>query len=181
MPHDVSQFSSVLVVVLVVFVVYRRFRRTFGRQVFSPTRFWIRIGIFSVIGAWLAFLSLHSMQLVGGVVLGLVAGAALAVWAASQTRFERDGAKRYFVPHTYSGLIVSALFLGRLAYRLALAGPSTAGNGTNPWASYLSSPLTLGLFFVLAGYYVCYYSLLLYRAGNALSGATALAGPPEGR
>jgi hypothetical protein len=31
-------------------------------------------------------------------------------------------------------------------------------------ASMLTSPLTLGLFFVLMGYYVCYYSIVLWKA-----------------
>ena len=114
---------------------------------------------------------------------GLLAGVALAVWGASRTRYLRDQGQLYYVPHTYTGLAVSLLFLGRLVYRFVqvyslqsaaqggaaatvAAGAATAGP-SNPGfaaASMVSTPLTLGLFYVLVGYYVCYYSVVLWKS-----------------
>ena len=46
-------------------------------------------------------------------------------------------------------------------------------------AGYVSSPLTLGLFFVLMGYYVCYLGFILWKSKRlALGEARELASPP---
>jgi hypothetical protein len=95
----------------------------------------------------------------------------LAVWGASRTRFERVGGRLYYVPHTYTGIAVSLLFVGRVAFRVIqayqlshVAGTSDSEGPPPGMASYVSSPLTLGLFFVLAGYYLCYYGLVLWKS-----------------
>jgi hypothetical protein len=69
-------------------------------------------------------------------------------------------------------MVVSALFLGRVLYRvLALShggySPGVAGpGGTTPGGALggvYQNPLTLSVFFVLIGYYVCYYSYVLWK------------------
>jgi hypothetical protein len=78
----------------------------------------------------------------------------------------------YYVPHTYTGIAVSFLFLGRLAYRLVQAYGSLHANtalaataSKSPFGGdMVRSPLTLGLFFVLMGYYVCYYGAMLWKS-----------------
>ncbi len=77
------------------------------------------------------------------------------------------------MPHTYSGIAVSLLFLARLAYRFIqayMAAHTSPGasvpdpsSGFQP-ASMVQRPLTMGIFFVLAGYYVCYYSRVLWKS-----------------
>jgi hypothetical protein len=82
------------------------------------------------------------------------------------------------VPHTYTGIAVSLLFLGRFVYRFVQAYTGThavnaAGLGSaSPAfssASMLQSPLTVGLFFVVAGYYVCYYSVVLWKSKRVIA------------
>ena len=91
----------------------------------------------------------------------------LALWGAERTRFQMHQGRLHYVPHTYTGIAVSLLFLGRLVFRVVqlYTGVHTAAGaaGLGP-TSMLSSPLTVGIFFVLVGYYVCYYSLVLRKS-----------------
>jgi hypothetical protein len=83
--------------------------------------------------------------------------------------------KLHYVPHTYTGIAVSLLFLGRVVYRLVQvystvhtthASAVNAADPANGFGSsgMVRSPLTVGLFFVLMGYYVCYYGLVLWKS-----------------
>jgi hypothetical protein len=91
------------------------------------------------------------------------------------------GTERFYVPHTYTGIAVSLLFIGRVVYRLleayqithgqitygAQANSATVpelGSASYGVAGYVSSPSTLGLAFVLVGYYVCYLSWVLWKS-----------------
>jgi hypothetical protein len=159
--------------ILIPLALYRRFRRTFGRQPLRPKRMVVRIAIFLLLGAVLTVAAFtrssrgFALAEIGGVLIGAV----LALWGASRTRFVNENGQRYYVPHTYTGVIVSLLFVGRLIYRLAqMSGaPATPGGagGTAPAAgpqAAMQSPLTAGIFFVLIGYYVCYYSWVLWKS-----------------
>jgi hypothetical protein len=167
MQPDYSQFAPLLTTVLVLFVVYRRLRRSFGRQPLQPVRMGLRIGILLLIGALLAPGSLHSPAFLGATLGGIGIGAAMASWGAARTRFERTATRLYYIPHTITGIAISMLFLARLSYRLlqlyAGRGDTLSDQGQS-LNSLVSSPLTRGLFYVLMGYYVLYYSLLLRKA-----------------
>jgi len=171
MPYQFPQFGNYLFAALIIFVVYRRLRRTFGRQLMSPPRMLVRMVLFAVLAALLLPTALRSTAFGGAAAGGIVVGVLLALWGASRTRFERAGAQLYYLPHTYTGIAVSLLFIGRVAFRLLQgyqiihgAGASASPGRAPGLASYVSSPLTLGLFFVLVGYYVCYYGLVLRRS-----------------
>jgi len=161
-----------LIAALAVFVIYRRFRRSFGRQRLVPARMAIRMALLGVVGVSLLPVALRSADFLAAVVAGAAIGVALALWGASRTRFETVGATLYYVPHTYTGIAVSLLFLGRLVYRIVQV--YAGGGGLNPdpaapaqgfaGASMVRSPFTLGLFFALIGYYLCYYSLVLWKS-----------------
>ena len=44
----------------------------------------------------------------------------------------------------------------------------------------LQSPLTLGLYFVLMGYYVCYYSVVLWKSKRVVAEEVSLSAPLPG-
>ena len=171
MPHEFPQFGNYLFAALIIFVVYLRLRRTFGRQLMRPALMVVRMVLFAVLAALLLPTALRSTAFGGAAFGGMVVGILLALWGASRTRFERAGAQLYYVPHTYTGIAVSLLFIGRVAFRVLQAYQNTHGAAASApagrppsLASYVSSPLTLGLFFVLVGYYVCYYGLVLWKS-----------------
>jgi hypothetical protein len=171
MSPDQLRFLPWVFALLIPLALYRRFRRNFGRQPLRPTRMVVRISILLLLGAALAWRrsGSYALEELGGVLLGI----ALAIWGASRTRFLTEKGQRYYVPHTYTGIAVSLLFVGRLAYRFvqssssgAVPGataPSTMMPAAGPQAMVMS-PLTMGIFFVLIGYYVCYYSWLLWKS-----------------
>ena len=173
MSFDFSQIVPLAFAILLVLLIYRRFRRNFGQQPLRPVRMQVRIALLLVVGCLLLPSALRSAAFLSATLAGVAAGVALAIWGASRTRFLRISGQLYYVPHTYTGVAVSCLFLGRLIYRLFqvygsvhaahAAGPDSPSPAFAP-ASMLQSPLTLGLFFVLMGYYVCYYSMVLWKS-----------------
>jgi hypothetical protein len=174
MQSDFSHIGPLLLAAVVMFAVYRRLRRTFGRQLLRPRRMVFRIALLTVVGCALMPLALRSAQFLTAELSGAVLGVALAIWGAERTRFLKYNGQLHFMPHTYTGIIVSLLFLGRLVFRLVqvYSGAGHAphsGDAAEPSQAFSSgsaiqSPLTVGLFFVLVGYYVCYYSLVLWKS-----------------
>jgi hypothetical protein len=165
MPPDYSRILPWVFALLIPLALYRRFKRTFGRQPLAPARLIARIAIFLVLAVALSLSARRfALQELGGLCLG----AALALWGASRTRFTTENGRRYYIPHTYTGIAVTLLFVGRLIYRFAQSSGALAGAGdTAPTAgpkAAMQSPLTMGIFFVLIGYYVCYYSWVLWKS-----------------
>jgi hypothetical protein len=160
MNFNVSQIVAFLSAILVVFLIYRRLRRSFGQQLLRPVRMQVRIGLLILVAALLLPIALRSAAFL------------FAMRGGARTRFLEIDNRLYYVPHTYTGIAVSLLFLGRLVYRLIQvyadmhathAAAAPAGQTFAP-AGMVNSPLTLGLFFALVGYYVCYYSIVLWKS-----------------
>lgn len=169
-PEMQHMWGSALTAALVLFIIYRRFRRNFGRQALRPTRMIVRMTILAIIGLTLAPAALRSMDGALAIGVGLVLGLGLGLWAGKRTRFERHQDHLHYIPHTYTGMVVSALFLGRLIYRFVIPhggyspmDAATRGSGAALGALY-QNPLTLGIFFVLIGYYLYYYSYVLWES-----------------
>jgi len=178
MQGNFSQFGAFLLAALLVFVVYRRLRRSFGQQPLRPVRMLMRIALLLIIGGLLLPTAIGSAQFLYATLAGVLSGVALALWGAAHTRFVRAADRLYYVPHTYTGVAVALLFVGRLAYRIVQAYGSA--QPSTP-ATMLRSPLTAGLYFVVMGYYVCYYGVVLWKSkqNGALGIDTAAAPPPD--
>ncbi|HXY97413.1 MAG TPA: hypothetical protein VEH00_10610 [Steroidobacteraceae bacterium] len=164
---DPKLITPILIVVLVVFGIARRLRRTFGRQPLQPVRIWLRIGILTVAAGLIAATSVtRGVEMVEAFIAGLACGAALAYIGLRHTRFEVTPEGRFYTPHTYIGLAVTLLLVARLAYRfLYLANGPNVSFVPDPSAAaaYQRSPLTVGIFAVLVGYYVLFYAGVLLR------------------
>jgi hypothetical protein len=189
MKFDFLQIVPYLTALLVVFLIYRRLRRSFGQQPLRPLRMRVRIVLLLVIGCLLLPAAFRSAAFMSAVLLGTAAGVALAMWGVARTRFLRVANQLYYVPHTYTGIAVSLLFLGRLVYRLVQVygnmhapHPTGADAASQAFAptSMLQSPLTVGLFFVLMGYYVCYYSMVLWKSKRVVAEEAGLSAPLPG-
>jgi len=175
-------WGSALTAAFVLFIIHRRFRRNFGRQPLRPKRMLVRMTIFAIIGVLLAPAALRSIDGALAIGVGLALGLGLGVWAGKRTRFERHQDHLHYIPHTYTGLVVSALFLGRLIYRFLIAhdgySPMDAaarGSGAVLGSLY-QNPVTLSIFFVLIGYYLYYYSYVLWESNHLK--AADLEAPP---
>jgi len=171
MQPDLSRIAPFLFAALVVWIVYRRFRRNFGQQPLRPVAMRIRIAILLIVGCLLLPAALRSSAFLLAMLGGAIIGAVLAVFGAQRTRFLKVAGQLFYVPHTYTGALVSLLFLGRIVYRLLqVYGQMHAGQlGTMDAQNrsplgMMNSPLTLGMYFVLMGYYVCYYAMVLQNS-----------------
>ena len=162
----------------VLWIIYRRFRRLFGRQELRPKRMKFRIVLLSVLGVFLVIPALISQELAWAMVAGLAVGVGLGVWGARHTRFEVLDGKTYYIPHTYAGMVVSALFLGRLIYRIAMVSHSAwdvvsvdSGPGFGDvFGGIGHRPITYCIFYMLVGYYVYYYNYVLYESRHLKPG-----------
>jgi hypothetical protein len=163
---DPKAITPLLLTALFVFAVYRRVRRNIGRQALIPTRLTWRIVLFGIVGTLMLIASLRAVDLFGAMAAGIVGGSVLAWFGLRHTQFEVTAEGRFYTPHTYIGVVVSALFLARILYRFVVlyVTPHAASSiDANPFGSYERSPLTLAIFGVLVGYYVAYYAGLLVR------------------
>jgi hypothetical protein len=138
----------------------------------------VRIVLLGVAGCALLPMALRSSQYLWAELAGAALGVGLGVWSAERTRFLMHDGRLYYVPHTYTGIVVSLLFLGRLAFRavqaytgsqtshLVNAPAATAAQPAQAFAptSMVSSPLTIGTLFVLVGYYLWYYAWVLWKS-----------------
>lgn len=161
---DTHLLTVVLVVALVAWRLYSRIRRMVGRQRLHTVRPWLTIVLFPLIVALvLAGSLLHPMTAVA-VAGGAVVGIALGLLGTRLTKFEATPAGLFYTPNAHLGIALSLLLVARLGYRFVML--QLDGGRFDPQSMQLgASPLTMGLFGMLAGYYVTYaIGLLRWRA-----------------
>jgi len=175
MNFDPQRFVQSLVpIALVLFFMYRRVRRNFGRQKLNRGYMIFRMVVLCVVGALLLIPAFFSPELAAVTIIGAAIGVGLALWAARHTRFlDQDGAL-YYIPHSYTGMVVTALFLGRIIYRFFVLSQSkytVATMDSNPgmgdfngFSGIYHNPMTRLVFFILIGYYVYYYWFVLHES-----------------
>jgi len=150
---------------LLAFMVWRRVRRQFGRQPVRRGAMTTRVAVLVAVAGLLALTGLRDMRLLEGLAGGLLGGIALGLIGLRLTRFERgaDGRDLY-LPNPWIGATVTALLVGRLAWRFLVLVPQAGGAGAmaGSGAPQLgNSPLTLLVVGLVVGYYVSYYAGLL--------------------
>ena len=150
-------FNLVLMVLLplIVWRVYARFRRMVGRQRLSRIRPWITLAIFPTLVALLAYASRHQPQSLAWLAAGLAAGALAARYGWTKTVLEPTPRGLFYTPNAHIGIALSLLFVARIVYRFveiyAIDSP-----GSRDATDFVQSPLTLSVFGLLAGYYIAY-------------------------
>ena len=167
MPTSIDTHLLVIaaVVALVAWRLYSRIRRMIGRQRLSRVRPWFTVVAFPLLLV-LLLATAGAMHPMAGVALlaGVALGTGLGVFGLRLTRFEATPAGLFYTPNAHLGIALSLLFILRLGYRIGL--PLVTGRLPDPQSAQLgSSPLTLAIFGMLAGYYVSYaIGLLRWRA-----------------
>jgi hypothetical protein len=179
-PNNLPRIAAISAIV--AFGVYRRVRRNIGRQTLTATRQYVRMTIFTVVCLVLAFIQPLHPAGVAYIASGLILGAIVGWFALRHTEFAATPQGYFYTPHLYIGIAVTALFIGRLLYRMVLLydAAGTAGTGMRPAPDY--SPLTLGILFLTASYYIVYCTGLLRWLRKAQQAASAKLPPgaPEG-
>jgi len=154
-----------LVIPLLLFSLYRRARRNFGRQPIQRKRMTFRIGLLGLVLVMLVAPTFHSTFLAAAAVAGLLLGAGLAWIGLRLTHFEitPDG-QEFYTPNSYIGMGLMAVVVGRLVYRFVVMAPvaQSAGQpsqwGTgDPFSTLQGSPITVGILTIMIGYYLVYF------------------------
>ena len=155
---DTQLVTPLVVSLLIGFSIYRRARRSIGRQPVRTARLWIRAGILAAVGGLLLATSMTNPILMESMAAGMVGGILLAAVGLRHTKFESTAEGHFYTPHTYIGLLVMALFVARIAYRIMslYMAPRALGPTGNLFAQYQRTPLTLAVFGLLVGYYVVF-------------------------
>jgi predicted alpha/beta-fold hydrolase len=172
-PTVASWLPTLIFVPLVAFALYRRVKRTFGRQPITPKRMVARMILLSILSV--VFLAwMPTAKGFTAAAIGTSLGGILAVYGLRHTRYDVTSAGAGYTPNPWIGMVVTALFLGRFAarmfsvYEARALSPSAASS-----PSFQRSPLTLGIFFLMATYYVAYYAGVLRKVRDL-----DMAGPP---
>lgn len=148
---------------LIGWMMWRRLRSYFGRQPIRRKRMVTRIVAFVAIGAMVALGGLRDVRLLEGLLGGVACGVILGLLGLQLTRFERgaDGTDVY-IPNPWIGAALTALLLGRLAWRFIVMLPQMGAAAAAPGAPpFGNSPLTLLVLGLIIGYYISYYAGLL--------------------
>jgi membrane protein CcdC involved in cytochrome C biogenesis len=140
---------------LIAWRMYSRIRRMIGRQQLSPKRVWLRVVLFPVVIALLAFSAARRPEVLGYLACGIVAGVGAGVLGLRLTKYEVTGQGLYYTPSAHLGIALSTLLIARIAYRFAVYGLPGVGAGASPRAGPLT-PLTTLLLGMLVGYYWTY-------------------------
>ncbi|MET4675370.1 DUF1453 domain-containing protein [Luteibacter sp. ME-Dv--P-043b] len=153
-----------IVAPLMAFAVYRRVRGSFGRQPIRTKRMTARVVIFALVACFAMLSGLQDIRLGEGALGGIVLGSALALIGLRLTRFEStpDGGD-FYVPNPWIGAALTALLVGRMAWRFLVLAPVV--EGAVPMAAHTpppgNSPLTMLVVGLTLGYYAAYYAGIL--------------------
>lgn len=150
-----SMFAMFGIITLLLWRVYSRIRRMVGRQTLSPRRLQITLVVFPLLLVLLMLTSLTYPLNAVYLCVGAAAGALLGVYGLGLTRFEVTEKGLFYTPSSHLGIALSLIFAGRVVYRL-VSMQMTEASSISPPTGFASSPLTLLIFAVLAGYYVSY-------------------------
>ena len=162
---------------LIVWRMYSRIKRNIGRQHFVTWRPWLTMTIFPVIIILISLGAMSQPMRMLAMAAGIVAGAVLGVFGTRHTKFENTPEGIFYTPNAHIGIALSVIFLGRVAYRMFQVYSIDPNAQPNP-ADFASSPLTLSIFGLLAGYYVTYAIGLLKYKANVDRGAVPPTPPP---
>jgi len=150
-----------------VWGIYRRVRRSIGRQPLRPWRSIVRLVILSLVSVLIIVAGvLVNPLILAGFGGGLVPGILLGFLGLKLTRFETTNEGHFFVPDTRIGVALSVLLVGRMIYRMIVLQGTMQAPGHHPPAG--QSPLTYLIVGLTCGYYIVYSIGLLIHAHDRL-------------
>jgi hypothetical protein len=174
-PPGAPNFLPFLFIVpIIIWRMYSRIKRNIGRQTLGKWRPWVTLTIFPVIVILISLGAISQPMRLLAMAGGMVAGAVLGVFGTRHTKFENTPEGIFYTPNAHIGIALSVIFLGRVVYRMFQLYSLDPNAQPNP-NDFASSPLTLSIFGLLAGYYVT-YAIGLIRFQHAVR-ATGAADP----
>lgn len=174
-----ASWVTILIIVLIVWRMYVRFKRMVGRQKSKVWRHWIAAILFPLLVILVGLPALVNPLAIGALAAGLVIGTALSIWGLKTTKFETTPLAYYYTPNTHLGIGLSLLMVARIGYRFYEVSTMTAMQRAGHMQDFARSPLTLAIFGTLAAYYTSYaIGILRWRAATPLPGSVPEELPP---
>ena len=134
--------------------VYRRLRRSIGKQKLRPKRAIVRLALLCVASIFIFGFGLEFPRVLAGFGGGILGGALLGFLGLRLTRFETTEEGHFYTPDTRIGVAISLLLAGRLIYRMYVLSDTNLASGHPP---AMQSPLTYFIIGLTFGYYFVYY------------------------
>jgi len=148
---------------IIVWRMYSRIRRNIGRQTLGKWRPWVTLTLFPLLVILISLGAATQPMRLLAMAGGIVAGAVLGVFGTKHTKFENTPEGIFYTPNAHIGIALSVIFFARVVYRMFQLYSMDPGAQPNP-NDFASSPLTLSIFGLLAGYYVTYaIGLIRYK------------------
>lgn len=135
--------------------IYRRIRKNFGVQAWRPVRAGIRLAVLSLAACALIVLAILKPELLFPLGIGSALGAALGLFGLKHTHVALSDGLRVYTPNPWIGSLLTAILLGRMAWRWTHGGLMAAQQSP--------SALTLGLAAVLIAYSIVYVCGLILQ------------------
>jgi hypothetical protein len=152
---------------LMVWGIYRRVRRSIGRQPLRQGRSIFRLVILCLASVPIILVGILLNPLIlAGFGGGLVAGALLGLLGLKLTRFETTDEGHFYIPDTRIGVALSALLVGRVIYRMIVLQGIMQAPGHHPPAG--QSALTYLIVGLTFGYYIVYSIGLIIHAHDRI-------------
>ncbi|HEV2694615.1 MAG TPA: hypothetical protein VG347_17100 [Verrucomicrobiae bacterium] len=139
--------------------MYRRIRRNIGQQPLKPRRAIVSLTILTLISVLVVYFGMPHPNALLGFGGGLFLGGVLGYIGLRLTKFETTDAGHFYTPNVYIGIALSALFIGRMAYRFVAYKNTMDPQSGHP--SLFQSPLTLFIMGLTIGYYIVYQTGIL--------------------
>ncbi|MGS1076731.1 hypothetical protein [Pseudoxanthomonas beigongshangi] len=140
-------------------VMYRRIRRSFGRQPWQPKRTMFRLALMVLLLGMLMMAAIFLPGVAIGIAAGLAGGLLLGGFALRHTRVEWHDGHPTYVPNPWFGGLLTLLLVGRLAWRWSHGAFADGAAATAQQAS----PLTMAFAGALVGYFLLLNGGLLWR------------------
>lgn len=167
---QLSISAIIIISILFLFIIYRRFRRNTGWQKMNQRKLLARAIIFLIVGLWLLKLGIsHPINLISDI-LGILIGASLAYYGFRKTTFEKRQEDWYFRPNIWIGSAVTLLFFMRLIYRIYylatledLSKLQEQANGMQNIEYAVGNSWGAGLILIMFAYYATYYLIIVLK------------------
>lgn len=167
MQHTVA---IIIIVVLVLFKIYRHARTEIGFQKFAKQRALTKIALMVIAGVVLLITGASNPMRYIFDVIGILLGSMIACHSIRTSMFEWRNNAWFYRQNRWIGKCIFVLLAGRIVHKgyadiVALVGTVANAQAARhiELANYTRDPAVTGIMFMLIAYYLVYYALLLRK------------------
>jgi hypothetical protein len=164
--------NGTVLILLLVFLVILRIRRSIGFQLYRESTLIVRMVSFGILIFFLLSGAIIYPMLLIGDGIGIIAGLVLAYIATNHAKFEKREKGLYFKTHIWVEISIIALFLARFTYRFfilkSMFQPHESAEDIQKNMQTMQDPLTGATVFAFCAYYIGYFSFILKEGKKVL-------------